>query len=411
MAGGKVSEFTLPNGLRIIHKEINTDPLVTAEFFIKGGSLAETEKQAGIVNFTQSLMAKETKNRSVNRLALDIEALGTGIHTDVSDDYASLGVSVIKENVEKALEILSDILENPAFSEDEIEKERVNILAGIKRRKDSIFRVTDDLFNEKFYGSHPYAWPASGRKESVAGFQREDLVGWHKKHYSAGNMFLVVAGDISLKDVKKLAKRYFSGLESSGTDFEPPEVKSPLSGKISKESARFQQAYLMIGYPAPASDHEDYPVLKVINTILGGRMTSRLFVELREKLSLGYEVSSFYPSRKCLSRFVVYLGLEKENLRLAEDRISQILSELKKEYVSDEELEETKNYIKGVFLLDHQTIGKQAWYIGWWEIMGKGYEYDTRYLNELSQVTKEDIKRAANKYFNENPLQVEIIPE
>lgn len=410
-AGGKVNRFTLSNGLKVIHKEITSKNLVTTQVFLSAGALFEEENLAGLANLTQSLLFQGTKNRSSEQIAQQTEDIGGNISSDIEHDYSSIGISVLDNNVEKSMDILSDLICNPSFPDKEIEKEKANVLAGIKSRKDHIFYVASDLFNSSFYGTHPYSWTDSGKIETVSEISRADILKWHKEHYNADQMLLVIAGSINLNESKLLAEKYFSKISSQTYNAEPVKAQVPPLKDIMQNSTKFQQAFLMIGFPAPDIKNKDFPVLKVINAILGSRMSGRLFIELREKLSLAYEVSSFYPSRKQLSRFVIYIGLDIKNIDLARNKINEILTGLKNNPVSAQELEETKNYISGTYLIDRQTIARQAWYLGWWEIMGNGCNYDEKYLQDLLLVSAEDVQKAANKYFTEQYVQIKIVPK
>ncbi len=210
---------------------------------------------------------------------------------------------------------------------------------------------------------------------------------------------------------KKTAEKLFSKVPKVAAEKLPTEPLSPKNQNIVSKNNKFKQAFLEVGYPAPKLGGEGYAPLKMINALLGARMTARLFIELREKLSLAYEVNSGYPTRKELSRFFIYIGLEKKNIELAKKRISEILGNLKKTPVGKIELEETRNYLKGTYILDHQSISRQAWYLGFWDILGKGYDYDETYMNEILAVTPDQIMSAAKKFFTNDSVTVEVIPE
>jgi predicted Zn-dependent peptidase len=410
-AGGSVNQFTLPNGLKVIHHEITTNPLVTVQLFARAGAIHEQESEAGLSGFTQSLLAQGTATRDADRLARDIEDIGGSLSSDCEHDYCTLGISLMDSFFPKAMELLADIAFHPSFPEREIEKERMNTLASIKSRHDQIFYVANDTFSAVFYGDHPYSWPDIGKAQTVASFTRADCLRWHTTYYTADNMLLVIAGNIPLKRAKTYAEQYFSSCPRGSRPAGAPTASKPQQKSVTIPTTKFKQAYLMVGFPAPDIKSTDFPVLKVVNSLLGSRMSGRLFTELREKQSLGYEVNSFYPSRITLSRFVIYLGLEKKNLAKAKDGIIRILDDLKNVPVSAKELEETKNFIRGIYLLDHQTIGRQAWNMGFWEIVGRGYEYDAAYLDELMAVTAEDVQKATRACFTDTYVQVEVIPQ
>lgn len=410
-AGGIVNQFTLSNGIKVLHKETNNLPLVTIQIFLHSGTINEKEKQAGIASFTQGLLFQGTKRRTSEQISRGIEDIGGSISSDIEYDYSNLSISLLDSNFEKAVEILSDVTANPSFPKEEIEKERYNALAAIKSRNDHIFDFANDLFNSTFYGNHPYSWPDAGKAETISKFARKDLLNWHKKYFTANNMLIVVMGNVSLDKTKEIAEKYFSPIKKGKPIVMSAEPKLPPAKNVSRKNNKFQQAFLMIGFPAPDLKNPEYPVLKVINAMLGSRMSGRLFMELREKLSLAYEVSSFYPSREQLSRFVIYIGLEKKNIELARSKINEILKDLKNNPVDNKELEETKNFIRGIYLLDHQTINRKAWNIGWWEVMGRGFAYDEKYLQDLMSVEPAGLQKAAQTYFTDNFVQIEIVPE
>lgn len=410
--GGKVNEFRLSNGMRGIFVRDTKNPLLSLQLFFPGGGINENEAQAGLASFTHALLMKGTKTRNADKLADEIDSIGASMSSDIEYDYATLGFSALDSYFGRGCELLSDIAFNPSFDAKEIEKERATQLAGIRSRQDSIFDTVNDAFLKLFYGSHPYAWPESGRLETVSKFSKADLEKWHSAHYTPDGMFMVIVGSATFESARETAEKYFGGVKAGPrAGSVPPEAAAPKPRSETLRSAKFQQAYLMVGFPAPSITGRDYAALKVTNAMLGSRMSGRLFTELREKLGLGYEVNSFYPTRRQLSRFVVYLGLEKKNVELAKTKIREILDDLKKNPVSDKELRETKNYIKGVYLMDHQTVNRRAWYLGWWELMGAGWAYDGKYVSDLENVNAEDVMRAARACFNDVYVQVELLPE
>jgi predicted Zn-dependent peptidase len=347
---------------------------------------------------------------NAEQLAAKIEDTGGSISSYIEPDYSNIGISVLDSNLDKAAGLLADILVNPSFDDKEIEKERANIIASLNSRKDSIGQVANDALNSAFYVNHPYSWPDLGKIETVKKFKQADLQRWHDTYYSSNNMILVIAGNLSEENAKKLSETYFAAISSGTAGFNHPEAQMIKPANVIKRSQKFHQSYLMIGYPTPSIAKDEYFTLKVLNSLMGGRMTGRLFIELREKLSLAYEVNCAYPSRKQLSKFIFYIGLENKNLKLAEKRINELLTDLKTTPIPESELQDTKNYIRGTYLLERQTIGRRAWYAGWWEMMGLGADYDKTYLDKLMAVTSDDIQKAAVKYFNDNKVTVEVVP-
>ncbi|MBN1823215.1 MAG: insulinase family protein [Endomicrobiales bacterium] len=407
-----MNESLLSNGSKLIHREIKTAPLATVQVFFKTGIGYEEKSNAGISYFTHMLLFQGTTSMDAAKLSEEIESIGGNVASDIAYDYSYAGITLLSENFDKACSLLSDILTNPAFENDEIEKERYNILASLEARKDRIFNSANDLFLEKFYGpENPYSWPETGKKETISKIKRDDILKWHKEHYTSDGMIVVIFGDIDFETARKSAEKYFGIIAATKGGAKMTKGGGTYAGEHVQRNKKFNQAFIMIGYPSPEIHDHSFAPLKLLNSYLGGRMTGKLFMELREEMGLAYEVSSFYPTRTCTSRFVVYMGLDKKNTEKAKKRIYEIIEEIKQKPIEKKELDETKKYVKGVYLMDHQTVSKQAWYCGWWEIMGKGYAYDDEYMRVLSKLTPGDLKNAANMVFGERPLQVECIPE
>jgi len=407
----KITKHTFDNGLILIHKKTEPLPIVEIELFINVGSFTETEKNSGITNLVQTLLLKGTKNRTAEQIAIEIESIGGTISSDSDDDYSTISVSIPSKHFSEAITILSDVLLNPNFPQEELEKEKKVILAAIKSREDHIFNVASDTLIKNLYKEHPYSMINLGNYESIKNITRNDIINWYNRYYGTPNIIIVVVGNVSFKETINNVKKRFSTIpkvQNSKVILKEPELVSNETITLKK---KFEQSYLMYGYLVPQINNNDYPVLKVLNTYLGSGMSSQLFQELREKSGLCYETGSFYPSKKYTSRFIIYLGLDKSKINEAKKKIDSIIDELKLKKISENKLDEIKNHIKGVYLLDHQRNSRQAWFLGWWEILGKGYEYDEQYLTDITKVNSEDIVKVANKYFNKNHVIVEILPE
>lgn len=416
----QINKYIFPNGLTLLHKENKSNEIVAINLFIKTGRICEAEEQTGITNFVQTLLTKGTRKYTTEQIAEIIESIGGILSTDTSSDFAEVSAMVTSKHFQTAFELLCEVVSNPTFPKKEIEKERSAILASIKARQEDIFTVTFDYFNQNFYGKHPYGLPVVGTEESVKKLKRKDLINHHQKFYAPEKMILVVVGNLSWELVRKTVENLFYQLLRA-PDIHPvlrKELSEPVSPTALSFSSgekiyhkKFKQTYLMIGYPAPEMSSPEYTGLKLLNALLGGGMRGRLFQELREKSSLAYDVSSFYPTRKLASCFVIYLGLDQRRLNEGKEKILEQVGRLKEEPVDKKELEEVKKFIRGNYLIEHFRNRQQAWYLGWWELMGKGYQYDEKYPEELSQITPEQIQTLARKYFAENYLTIIIQPE
>jgi predicted Zn-dependent peptidase len=409
--GGKMEEFTLKNNVKVIFNKTDGIEVVSMKVFTPVSVVCENASNAGISALTANLMSKSTKNRSNEVLAKDADNIGSDLSVNVDYDMTCINMSFLSEYFDKAAEIFSDVMQNPAFNENEIATEKKNMIAGLNARKDSIFNTAMDTFTQNFYKDMPYALTALGNEKSVNSITKEQLFQWHQDSFNASNILISVSGNIDKKTLKNSLEKYF-GIIKTGKKFENPVFKTGIGeAKNIDIKGKFNQAYIMRGFPAPNLDDKDFVTLKVISSVLGGRMTSKLFMELREKLGLAYEVNAIYPSRTHESYFIVYIGLDKKNIDLTLKRIDEILKDMCDNEIDARELKDVKTYIKGIYIMDRQTVWKKSYYYGWREIVGQGYKYDDKYLEDIEKVTAKDIAETAKKIFRQNALTVIVRPD
>jgi len=394
-----VKEYTLENGLKVLLLPSQRNELVAVDVLVNVGLATEKGYPAGITNFVQRLLLKGTKNRDAYKIALDIEEVGGEIETSMGEDYAEVYVVLLCDKMERGLEVLSDVIFNPTFPTQEVEKERKMIISSIRQAEDDKFEATKMLFVSTLYGEHPYAYPILGYEDTVKEIKREDLVNYHTRFYHPNNMVLAAVGKFDEEKMLALIKKYF-GDKRKGEIFEP---KYPPLASLSKDVEVYkekdvEQAFIILGYPGVSVSSPDYPALKVLNAMLGAGMSSRLFRNLRDKEGLAYAIGSFFPTRRDIGEFAIYMGTKYENVEKAKEGILAEIRRIREEGISTEELERAKNYIEGTFKIAHQRNRRQAWYLAWYEMLGVGWEFDRKYLELIRGVTAEDVKRAAEKY-------------
>jgi zinc protease len=415
-----VKKEILSNGIAFIHNYNSNQPIVSVAIFLKMGEIYEPKKFEGISDLLQNVIIKGTKNRSAEQIAEEVESLGGTISAGSSEDYSTLSIAVGSKHFEKAVEILSDVFKNPIFPENEIEKEKMNLIAGIISRKDRIFDVAiDELLYNLYSKNHPYGRKPIDSIKTIKSFKQKDLFTWWSKFYGVDknkkNIIIVVSGDIDYIIAKEIILKYFSDIieinlsEIVFTD----NVKT--KDKYVKKKVYFKQGYLMYGFISPKLSKDtllDYLSLKLINSYLGGGMSGKLFEYLREQHSLCYETNSFYPTRLLDSHFVIYLGLDYERIDIAKKEIEKIINQvINGELITEDDLKVVKRKIKGRYLLDHQTNSQQAWYLGFWEINGMGCDYDLQYIKDLENVSISDLRNVAKKIFTSQKTIIELVPK
>lgn len=403
-----VREF--PNGLKWIHRTVSHNRILAFQLFIPGGAIHEPIERSGLTQLMTATMVKGTSSRSALVLAQEMEMLGASFGVDAQPDAMAVGGQVTGDKWAKTFDLFEDVLLRPSFPEAEVEKERAALLNAIQTNDEHIFNVAEERFRKEMFGAHPYGRPDEGTEKSVSTLTREDLVVWHKRQVSPRGAVLVTVGKVPLSAFSKRVEafaRAWGASELLGA--QEASVSYPSANRVAEEKKVFEQSYLMVGYPAPSVGSSTYPAVKLLNALLGGGMSSPLFRVVREEGTLAYEVSSFYPSRRKGSSFVIYAGMDPKNLGLAEEKVRSVLADFVAHPVSAQDLEDAKNYIRGHFLMDHQTNGRLAWYLGWWELLGKGYAYDTVYPADISKITGEEIARIAKEITSQPSVTVRVI--
>ena len=402
------------NGLTVIYLHTPTDPVSACHLFLPAGACHESDYLSGVGTLTWALITKGSKKRDARHFAEDVEAIGASVSAGVTHDYSEVSCHAIADYLPQAVELMAEALFDPVFSQEETLKERTALLAAIRSKKESIFTVANEELNRRLYGKHPYARPATGQEKSVARLTSKSVAAWHRSVVAPNGAVLSIATSRPAASLLPLVEKLFGpsawkrasarGLARVG------KTSSPLRAQRAVLNERFEQAYLLVGYPAPSVSTRDYLALKVLNSVLGGGMSARLFQQLREQQGLAYDVGSFFPSKLHGSAFVAYMGLQRDRMDRAKEGIMSAFADVVSKPVPAQELEQTKAYLKGTYILDHQTNSQRAHYLGWWEALGLGYQFDGTYVRELERVSAARVQSAARSVMQQPPVIVEIHP-
>lgn len=390
--------LVLKNGLSVILKPDSSNNIVAATLFINVGTISENPKQNGLTNLTQTLLLKGTKKRTALQIAEKIDRLGAILNQSAGDDYSEVYTVANSDDIYIALDLLAECVFSSTFPQEELVKAKRNILSYIKLREDDKFYLCYKELKKKLFQGHSYSMPVYGTEETVPVFTREHVAEHYARQYYPGNMILSVVGNFSERKMISKIKKSFGRIHRTANptllvskDFRKKAKNTTLSKKI-------EQTFIIVGYLGTKIGDKDYCALKIASAVLGSGMSSRLFTELRDERGLGYVVGAAAPSRRAVSPFLLYIGVKPERSEEAKRELLEQVSRLRSEQVSDEELDRAKNYLIGRFFIDHQTNRKQSWYLGFYETMGLGYQYDELYPQLLEKVTKQDVRRVARKY-------------
>lgn len=369
---------------------------------IKAGQILEPADKAGLASLTAGLLTEGTKKRTASQLAEEIEFVGGSIGASGGDDSATVHLTVLKKDLDLGLDILSDILINPMFPEDEIKRKVKETKAAIEKQKEEPSVVAGKEFASLLFGDHPYGRPTEGTAESLDKITRDDVVKFHDSHYAPNNTIMAVVGDVTEEEI-------ISKLNSSLKDWKTKEVVKPvfpaikpLNQKIVKTvDKKITQANIVLGHIGVERENPDYYAAYVMNYILGGGgFTSRLMDNIRDNKGLAYDVHSYYSPMKYSGYFKVGVQTKNESAKVAIDEVLKEIERIRKETVTDKEIEDAKAYLTGSFPLKLDTNGKIAGMLASLEFFNLGLDYPDRYPKIINALKKDDIQKAAKKYLN-----------
>jgi zinc protease len=390
-----IAVATLPNGLRVLVRENPVASVVAATLFVGVGSCHEAAEVNGVSALLGRVLLKGTRTRSALELAQLAEDAGGALESATDQEYSEVRVRGLARHWRLLLELLHDVATAPAFLPEEIERERQTLLAVIRGLEDQPFQVANRLLSRALYGDHPFGQPAAGTPAIVERLGRAELIAHFERAFGPERMVLAISGQVSAAEVLPEVERVFGTLPSrGGAPAVPPPPAGPLTARVA-ETRPTEQTQVMVGFLAPPIGHPDHVPLKVLNAVLGGGMSGRLFRTLRDEEGLAYSVGSFYPTRRESSRVVVHIGTAPENLARAEAGIARELRALQEAAVPADELARAKAYLTGAFDLDLRTNARQSFYLGFFELMGAGHAYAGRYPAAIEAVTSEAVQRVA----------------
>ncbi len=408
----------LDNGIRLLIVQNPTVDIVAARFLFQGGGRIEHRDQAGLGNLTAAVLTKGTQQRSSQAIAAIVESLGAGISADNSSDYFELGLKCVSADFAKIMTLIGEILQQPSFPEQEFERERGMMMRAIQAQKERLFPVAFDQLRQILYPNHPYAIPVIGHEATLQSLTREDLVAFHQHQCRPDRLVLAIVGPLPVDEVldhvlSVLGHWSGSSLIAKSVDLDEAEadpIRVPQTPQQVKTYQDTQQSLIMIGYQGARAGSADYAALKLLATYLGNGLSSRLFVELREKRGLAYEVSAHYATRLDPSPLIAYLGTAADNTEAALDALHAELDRLRADPLDPEVVELTQRKVLGQYALGKQTNAQIAHMLAWYETLGLGLEFDHIYPALIRELTSEQLYEVTQKYLA-TPITSLVGPE
>ena len=407
----KVEEekVVLDNGITLLIKSNHATPIVTMQAVFLGGSRYENKNNSGVCSFVASMLTKGTKSRTALDIATEIESIAGDINGFSGQNSFGVTAKVLKKYFSEGLELLADVLINPTFPEEELEKKRIDILAALKRQEDDLGYYTSKIFLQTLYQTHPYGMDALGTPETIKRMSRQELIDFYTRYGVAGNLIIAIVGDISkdiaIEKVKKLFENFPKRKMQPPVIAQEPPLNTIRTKEINREK---EQAHIMLGFLGTAITNKDRYALEVLNAILSGQ-GGRLFLELRDRKSLAYVVGSFSREGIDPGYIGVYIGTAPEKIDTAIKGMKEELNKVITKPVTAEELERARKYLIGTYEISLQSNSSQASDLALNEAYGLGYNFYRHYPKEILKVTTQDILKVAKKYMTFDRYVMAII--
>jgi predicted Zn-dependent peptidase len=397
-----IHRTVLDNGIVVIAVENSAADIISSRIFLRAGSQYEPREKAGLSHLVSSVITKGTEKLSSLEIAERVESVGAQLSADASTDYFLLSLKTVSADWPEILQLAGQILRSPSFPEAEVELEQHLTIQDIRSQKEQPFTVGFDQLRQVMYQEHPYARSILGTEATISGLLPADLELFHQTYFRPDSMVISIAGRVTPEEAVKQVEQVFGDWLPTQTSLTPPSLSSPISKPSQVMTVQdTQQSIVMLGYLASPVQDPDYATLKLLNTYLGNGLSSRLFVELREKRGLAYDVSAFYPTRQLASSFVVYIGTAPENTKIAFVGLHTEVERLCSVLLTTEELQTAKNKLLGQYALGKQTNAQLAQTYGWYETLALGIEFDTKFQQDVAKVTPEMAQAVAKRYFIE----------
>ncbi|MFB1049525.1 M16 family metallopeptidase [Paraliobacillus sp. JSM ZJ581] len=395
------------NGLRIILESIPTVRSVTIGIWVKTGSRDETSENNGISHFLEHMFFKGTKKRTAKDIAEAFDAIGGQINAFTSKEYTCYYAKVLDTHKNTAIELLSDMFFHSTFDEVELEKEKNVVLEEIRMAEDTPDDIVHDLLAEASYGKHALSYPILGKEDTIQHFTREELIHYKHAHYTPNNIVISIAGNVEASFINEVEEQFnqFDNENCSKILVEPQF--EPIELMRQKQT---EQAHLCIGYQGLPIEDKDIFSLIIINNVLGGSMSSRLFQEIREQRGLAYSVFSYHSSFVDNGLLTIYAGTGKQHLSTLQETIQQTIATFVSNGLTEKEFVNSKEQLKGNLLLGLESTSSRMSRNGKNELMlGKHRSLD-ELSEEIDQVSKESTNHVLHQVFNHSYSTALICP-
>ena len=398
----------LPNGLTVLTEQMPHIRSVSAGIWIRTGSRHEEPEVNGISHFAEHMVFKGTTSRSAETIARQIDSIGGNLDAFTAKECVCFNVKVLDEHLPRAMDILSDLVLHPTFNENDVKKERGVILEEIKIDEDNPDYLVHEIFVQNFWKNHALGRPILGTRDTVRKFEPALLFDYYGRRFQAGNIVVAAAGNLDHDHFTELVSQQFSTLPQSSYTVED---RAPVaSARISLRNKKsLEQVQLCIGVPSYSISHQNRYASFILNTLLGGGMSSRLFQNVREKQGLVYSIFSELNPYRDTGCLAVYAGTSRESVPKVVGSVLQEFRDLKEVPVTAEELERAKAQLKGSLMLSLESSMARMSNLARQEMYYDNYYGMNEITDRIEAVLVDDVQQVAREFFVSEHIAVTVL--
>jgi zinc protease len=400
----------LNNGIVLLSSEQTALPMVSIELLIHAGSQYDTAGHEGLANLTARLLTYGTQRQSALEISESLDFIGASLSTDCGEDLASVSLTILKKDLPTGLGLLAEILTQSTFPQDEMDRRKQAIIASIKASEENPGDIAEKRFQQALYPNSPFGRPVEGTEASVKMIPRLSLTDFYERYYRPNRTIMAVVGDISHDEIAKAiehAFRSWAAGEPAGKPLIPSTVGSQQTIRVNRD---LTQANIILGHGGVARENPDYYAIQVMNYILGGGgFSSRVMDSIRNERGLAYSVYSYFNAEKGRGSFQLVMQTKNDSAQEAIRVASEEVRRIREKPVSEQEINDAKDYLTGSFPLRFDTNRKVANFLALVEFFGLGLDYRDRYPDFIRKVTREDVLRVAKQYLYPEKLITVIV--
>ncbi|HVS74218.1 MAG TPA: pitrilysin family protein [Candidatus Acidoferrales bacterium] len=403
-----IQRHVLPNGLVVVTETMPHVRSVSVGVWVRSGSRRESPQQNGLAHFLEHMVFKGTKRRTAEEIARSMDSVGGMLDAFTAKEFTCFNAKVLDEHLPIAFDVISDLILRPLFDAGDVEKEKQVVLEEIKMDQDNPENVLHELFTEGFWPDHPLGRPIIGTPETVRSFDSEALFNYYRSWFAPDRLVLTAAGNVTHDRLLELADREFSGLRPAGPapGALPPQTGAPIHLETKRD---LEQIHLCIGVPSYPLAHEGRYAVAVLNNLLGGGMSSRLFQNVREKQGLAYAVFSELTPYSDAGILSVYAGTALETAGKVVDLVVKEFRDLKESLVPEEELRRAKDHLKGSIMLSLESTSSRMSNLARQELYFERFYSLDEILASIEAVTREEVQSIAREFFRTDQIAATVL--